>query len=229
MIENLIQNTAQYISTNIWLAFVFVFLGGLTTAANPCVIASIPLIMGVIGASREKVGLSKALGISLSFASGLTIMFTIMGLVAALIGSVFGDLGSSWKYIISLVCVLMGIYLTGFIKVYIPTPNFLKTKKTGAFAGFILGFFFGIVSAPCAAPILIIILTYIASKGSIIYGILLLLTYSFAHCILIIVAGTSVGILQSYILNKGLQSANLWVKRIAGILIMLVGIYILIK
>ena len=229
MVSELINNAAQIVQTNPWLAFVTVFIGGLMTAANPCVIASVPLVMGVIGGTKEKTGFWRALALSATFAFGLAVMFTIMGVVASLVGSMFGDVGGYWKYIIAAVCVFMGLHLLGVFKFNIPAPKFVKPKVGGFVVAFFLGLMLGIVSAPCAAPILVIILTFIASKGNIVYGILLLLTYSIAHCALVLVAGTSVGIAKTLIEHKGLQKANFWMKKSAGVLIIVVGIFIIIQ
>ncbi|MBN2543148.1 sulfite exporter TauE/SafE family protein [bacterium] len=228
MISNLLENTGQLIQSNPWLAFFAVFLGGLMTAANPCVIASIPLVMGFIGGTREKTGIGQAFMLSLTFALGLAVMFTVMGLVAALVGNLFGEVGHYWKYIIALVCLFVGLHLLRIFKFKIPAPKFIKPKTGGFVTAFLMGLMFGLVSAPCAAPILIIILTYIASQGNPVYGGLLLLTYSLAHCILILFAGTSIGIAKSLLEHRGLKSANLWMQRIGGILIIGVGIYLVI-
>lgn len=231
MIEHFVNNAAQFVQTNVWLAFVSVFLGGVISAANPCVIASIPLIMGFIGGEQNDTtrGLKSAFLVSLTFVGGLAVMFTIMGTIAALAGRLFGDVSAYWKYIIAAVCLFMGLHLIGVFKFAIPAPKFIK-PKTGIFlTAFLFGLMFGIVSAPCAAPILVVILTFIASKGNIAYGVSLLLTYSLGHGILIIVAGTSVGIAKSMVQSKGLRKANYWIQKVAGALIIAVGGYILLE
>ncbi|RKZ29104.1 cytochrome c biogenesis protein CcdA [bacterium] len=228
MLTNFLENAGEIIHTNPWLAFLVVFIGGLMTAANPCVIASIPLVMGFIGGTKEQAGVKRALLLSLTFALGLAIMFTIMGVVASLAGRLFGDIGGHWKYIVAAVCLIMGLHLLGVFKFRVPAPSFIKPKIGGIIAAFLLGLMFGLVSAPCAAPILILILTFIASKGSIVYGVSLLLVYSLAHCILILVAGTSVGLAKSLLEHKGLKKTNFWMQKIAGALIVIVGAYIVI-
>jgi len=228
MINDWLNNAGEIMQTNPWLAFVIVFIGGLMTAANPCIIASIPLVMGFIGGTKEKAGIMRAFVLSLTFALGLAVMFTIMGLIAGLVGSIFGDVGGYWKYIIAVVCLFMGLHLLGVFKFTIPAPKFIKPKVGGIVAAFLLGLMFGLVSAPCAAPILVIILTFIVSKGSIVYGVLLLLTYSLAHCALILVAGTSMGLAKSLLENKGLNKTNFWMQKVAGVLIIGIGAYIVI-
>ncbi|RKZ30990.1 cytochrome c biogenesis protein CcdA [bacterium] len=228
MISNWLNNAGEIIQSNPWLAFVMVFIGGLMTAANPCVIASIPLVMGFIGGTKEKAGIRRAFVLSLMFAFGLAVMFTIMGVVASLAGRLFGDVGGYWKYIIAAVCLVMGLHLLGVFKFTIPAPSFIKPKVGGIITAFFLGLMFGLVSAPCAAPILILILTFIASKGNIIYGVSLLLTYSLAHCILILVAGTSVGLAKNLLEHRGLRKTNFWMQKVAGVLIIGVAIFIVI-
>ncbi len=228
MISNLLSNAAQIVDSNPWLAFVTVFVGGLMTAANPCVIASIPLVIGFVSGTKENTGIKRAFLLSLTFAFGLAVMFTIMGVIAALVGALFGDVGGYWKYIIAAVCLFMGLHLLGLFKFTIPTPKFIKPKVGGILAAFILGLLFGIISAPCAAPILVVILTLIASKANIVYGVSLLLTYSLGHCVFILVAGTSVGVAKRLIESKGLRKTNFWLQKIAGILIICIGIYIVI-
>jgi len=226
MISEWLANAGHIMQTNPWLAFVVVFIGGVMTAANPCVIASVPLVMGFVGGTKEKSGIKRAFVLSLTFAFGLAVMFTIMGVVAALVGTLFGDVGSYWKYIIAAVCIVMGLYLIGLLKFTIPAPKFIKPKTGGIIAAFILGLLFGLVAAPCAAPILVIILTFIAANGKILYGVSLLLTYALGHCTLILVAGTSIGAAQAIMQSKGLQRTNFWLQKIGGVLIIAVGIYI---
>jgi len=226
MISEWLANAGHIMQNNPWLAFVVVFIGGVMTAANPCVIASVPLVMGFVGGTKEKSGIKRAFVLSLTFAFGLAVMFTIMGVVAALVGTLFGDVGSYWKYIIAAVCIVMGLYLIGLLKFTIPAPKFIKPKTGGIIAAFILGLLFGLVAAPCAAPILVIILTFIAANGKILYGVSLLLTYALGHCTLILVAGTSIGAAQAIMQSKGLQRTNFWLQKIGGVLIVAVGIYI---
>ena len=42
--DEFVSNAGQYIQTSPWLAVLAVFVGGIVTASNPCVLAMIPLI-----------------------------------------------------------------------------------------------------------------------------------------------------------------------------------------
>src|SRR5512143_377062 len=109
MLDSLVANASQYIHTNAWLALVAVFLGGMITASNPCVLAMIPLMMSFVAGRRERtVGPLKALGYSLTFVLGLSITFTVLGVTAALTGSLYGEVSGAWNWIVAAVCVAMG-------------------------------------------------------------------------------------------------------------------------
>ena len=81
-------------------------------------------------------------------------------------------------------------------------------------------------SAPCAAPILVVLLTYLAGSGSsVVYGGLLLLVYALGHSVLILIAGTSMGAARKLIESKKMTSTLAWLRRGAGLVIVLVGVY----
>ena len=90
---------------------------------------------------------------------------------------------------------------------------------------FLLGLIFGIVSSPCATPILVLILTFVASKGEIAYGTSLLFVYALGHCALIFCAGTATGFAEGFIKSKGISNVTTWGKRLGGSIVALVGIY----
>jgi len=230
MLQGFLDSTQLLIQTNPWLAFVAVFIGGAFTASSPCVLAMIPLVIGFVGGYEGISGWKKSLWFSLVFVFGLAVSFTIMGLIAVSLGRLFGDVGDFWPWVIAAICILMGTHLLGFWE--FSMPQWLLTyrpRHAGAVGAFLLGMLFGLVSAPCAAPILVIVLTYIASKGNIAYGLALLWTYAVGHCILIAIAGTSMGVAKHLVASKSFGRANLILKKIAGILIIGVGIYILVN
>jgi cytochrome c-type biogenesis protein len=226
--ESLLGNISQLIQHNPWLAVVAVFIGGITTASNPCVLAMIPLMMGVVAGYKETTGVKKSLTFSLMFIIGLSITFTVLGLISALMGRMFGDIGGFWKYLVAAVCLVMGIHLLGLFKLNFSTPGFLNVKRGGNLGALLLGLLFGVVSTPCAVPILAVLLTYVASQGNMVYGGILLFAYALGHSLLILVAGTSMGAAKRLIESKKLQKANSILQKAAGIIIIIVGIYFLL-
>lgn len=226
--ESLLGDVSQLIQHNPWLAVIAVFIGGITTASNPCVLTMIPLMMSVVAGYKETTGIKKSLTFSLLFIVGLSTTFTALGLISGLMGRMFGDVGRFWKYIVAAVCLFMGIHLLGLLKVNFRTPKFFNLKKGGKIGALLLGLLFGVVSTPCAVPILAVLLAYVASKGNIFYGGLLLFIYALGHSFLILIAGTSMGAAKRLIESKGVRKANLILQKAAGVIIILVGIYFLL-
>ena len=225
--EEFLGNVGQYVNSNPWLALAAVFLGGILTASNPCVLAMIPLMMSfVAGRKEEKVGVFRALAYSGVFVFGLAITFTVLGVVAALAGTLYGDVSSVWNWVVAAVCLVMGLHLIGVLDFTIPTLIKDQPKVTGIIGALVMGLLFGFVSAPCAGPILIVLLTYLAGSGaSVPYGALLLLVYALGHSMLILVAGTSMGAARKIIESKNITRVTNIMRQVAGVLIVLVGAY----
>jgi cytochrome c-type biogenesis protein len=227
-LESFLAHTDRYLHTNPWLALVAVFLGGLITASNPCVLAMIPLMMSfVAGRKGERGTLARASLYSFVFILGLALTFTALGIVAALAGKLYGDVSGVWNWVVALVCVLMGLHLAGVVTVPIPSlAGRIQPKTQGIVGALLLGLLFGLVSAPCAGPILIVLLTYLAGSGaSVAWGASLLLIYALGHSILILIAGTSMGAARALLENKSTTRTLDILRRSAGAAIVLVGVY----
>jgi cytochrome c biogenesis protein CcdA len=228
MLDGILDNAGQYIHTNPWLALVAVFAGGVLTASNPCVLAMIPLMMSFVAGRREDgAGVLRAFLFSLVFILGLAVTFTALGMVAALAGKMYGDVSGVWNWIVAAVCVVMGLHLMGLVNIPIPSlGGRLQPKARGLLGSFSLGLLFGVVSAPCAAPILVVLLTYLAGSGSsVAWGGTLLLVYALGHSVLILIAGTSMGAAKKLIENKKATRVLELLRKGAGAVIVLVGFY----
>jgi cytochrome c biogenesis protein CcdA len=227
MLEQFIGRVGEYVQHSPHLAVLAVFAGGLLTASNPCVLATIPLMMSFVAGQRDlNVGPLRAFVYSLIFVFGLAITFTVLGVAAALAGTLYGDVSSLWNWVVAGVCLVMGLHLMGVLPFSIPMPMGLRPKTRGALGIFVMGLLFGVVSVPCAAPILVVLLTYLAGSGSsVTYGAFLLLVYALGHSVLIVLAGTSVGIARKLIESKRVTRATDIMRRAAGAVVVLVGLY----
>ena len=105
--------------------------------------------------------------------------------------------------VLSWACISWGYSTSSF-----PCRTRFKTPKKGVLGAFLLGLLFGVVSTPCATPILSVLLVYIASKGSYAYGAVLLFSYALGHCILIIIAAASMGMAKTLLESRNLQRAG---------------------
>src|SRR5512135_1601963 len=225
--DSLFGDISALLQHNPWLAVAAVFVGGVTTALNPCVLAMVPLLMGVVAGNKETTTLKRSLVFSLFFVLGLAVTFTALGLISALMGRMFGNVGSFWKYLVAAVCFVMGLHLLGLVKLNFPVPAGLKVKKRGYIGAFLLGLLFGAVSTPCAVPILAVLLAFVAEKGNVLYGGFLLFIYALGHSALVLAAGTSVGAAKSLLESKGLRTAHAVLQKVAGALIIGIGAYFL--
>lgn len=223
--ETILGDINLIIQHNPWLAPLAVFLGGSLTASNPCVLAMIPLMMAFVGAYRETSDARRAFIFSFLFVIGLTITFTLLGFIAALMGRLVGDVGRFWPFVVAAVCLIMGLQLLGVLNFEIPLPQGWKLRQAGPWGAFLLGLFFGVVSTPCATPIFAVLLVYIASQGNPAYGGLLLFMYALGHCVLILIAGTSMGLAKRIIESRGLNRGLAYLRKGSGVLIIIIGFY----
>jgi cytochrome c biogenesis protein CcdA len=227
VLATLTETLVQTIENNAWLAPLAAFAGGLLTAANPCVIAMVPLMVGYVAGQqphgKPRVGHSFLL--SLTFSIGLTLMFAILFLVTWAASSILQ--ATWWVYIAAAICLLMGLHMLGVLNFSIPAPTGMQTKRKGFIGALLLGLLFGLVSMPCAGPVLLALLAVVPLKG-IGFGSVLLVSYSLGHCGLILVGGTSMGLVQKMADSKGWTRGTEVLRRVAGLLIIGVGVWVLV-
>ncbi len=219
------ESIAAFVQNNPSLAIIAVFAGGLLSAASPCVLAVIPLVIGYVGGYSQG-NRRKAVSYTLIFALGLSIAFTLLGAAAGLIGSFLGLTGKYFYWAIAVIAILMGLSLLGLYEIRFPLKSRLQVKTGGLLGAFLMGLIFGIASSPCATPVLVVILAYVATKGQVLYGVLLLFVYSIAHCALIVLAGVVTGFVESFAKSKGAAGFSSYAKKLSGVLIILVGAYV---
>ncbi len=226
--EGLLSNIGDIIQNQGWLAFPACFLGGIISSASPCVLAMIPLVIGFVGGYAEG-SQKKAVQYSLIFTLGLTITFTVLGIIAGAMGRLFGDVGSFWNYVLPPVAILLGLQLLGafkFIKFNIGISQRFLPKRKALLGALLMGLFFGIVASPCATPVLAVILTFAAIQKQIAYSGSLLLAYALGHWVLILGAGISAGFAQRVLESKGISNFSSYSKKVAGVILIGVGIYL---
>jgi cytochrome c biogenesis protein CcdA len=78
------------------------------------------MVIGYVGGHSEG-DRKKAIQYSLLFALGLSITFTVLGALAALLGRMMGDVGRFWYWIVAGIAVLMGLSLMGVSKCAFPS------------------------------------------------------------------------------------------------------------
>ncbi|MGA1865387.1 MAG: cytochrome c biogenesis protein CcdA [bacterium] len=227
--QNLAQILAGYLEGTILLAYPVVFFGGLLTSFTPCVYPMIPIIVGYVGGqsvTTKKTGFF----LSIVYVSGISVTYSLLGAISALTGRIFGEIQSSpWTYVVvGNIILLFGLAM---LEVFtIPLPSFGRfgegPNRGGILGAFGLGLASGFIAAPCTVPILGVLLTYVATRQSIIIGISLLFTYALGMGTLLILCGTFAGLLAH------LPKSGHWmvlIQRIFGWFMIGLGEFFLIK
>ncbi|TFG46794.1 MAG: cytochrome c biogenesis protein CcdA, partial [Candidatus Brocadiia bacterium] len=78
---NFIDNIEQIVAAYPVIAFGAVFLAGIVSSASPCVLATIPLVVGYVGGYADG-DRKKAFFYSIAFILGLSLTFTAFGAAA---------------------------------------------------------------------------------------------------------------------------------------------------
>jgi len=209
--------------SNPLIAYFSVFIAGLISSFSPCVLITIPLVISYVGGYAEG-DVKRSFSFSLAFVIGLSITFTILGAAASLMGTLLGDVGGFWKYILAAVAIVMGLQMMGILNFQIPTPRMVKTEQKGLIGAFLLGMLFGVASSPCATPVLALILTFVASKHNLLYGTSLLFVYALAHTVLIFAVGVSAGLAEVFLKSRKVADFSVYAHKASGALFVLIGI-----
>lgn len=204
--------------------YLLAFWGGVLLSFTPCVYPLIPITIGYVGINAAT---SKFRGfiLSLIYVTGIAVTYSLLGLIAALSGQVFGRISSQpITYVIAgTIIFLFGLSMLDVFQ--ISSPNIIKLpkhKKQNYFSTFVLGLFSGLIIAPCLTGALAAILTYLAAKRNILYGMTLLFSFAFGMGFILILSGTFSGILL------GLPKAGRWlayIKKFSALLILAIGAY----
>lgn len=202
------------------------FLGGLLTSANPCVLAAAPLVVGFTGGTRQ--GRHHPVLLSAVFVLGLAMAFTLLGLLAAVTGSLLGDVGWGWKALLGLLLLGMGLHLLGVVPLpTVPQGQVARFRGAGLLGAFVLGGLTGTLSAPCATPALAAVLTVVALQGKVLWGGVLLFAYALGHVLLLFLAGASSGWVTRYSESRLSGLAGRWLPRGMGLLLVGCALWVL--
>lgn len=214
-------------NSGLFLSLIFIFLAGLALNLTPCVYPLIPITIGYFGGQAEG-KTSRLVMLGLLYMLGMALTYSVVGVVTALSGAVFGSLLQNPIVIIVIALLFVTLALSQFGVYEFKLPDSLVAKaggaKGGAFGAFFMGLTMGIVAAPCIGPFVIGLVTYVAAKADPLYGFLmffvLALGLGFPYLLLAIFSGKI----------KSLPRAGLWmegVKHIFGFLLIGMAFYFL--
>jgi len=222
-----LQNLSEIIASNLWLGFLIAFVAGVITFFTPCSLSSVPLIIAYVGGAGTT--RRKALLYSLFLAIGQTIVFVVLGVLAALIGTAMSinGFGQVWYTILAFLMLFMAfeiIGLTNFLaKLQKPMP---QVSKKGILGALIIGMVGALFSTPCATPVLTAMLAYVSATGAgVLVGGLLLLFYSLGYSLCIIIAGLSIQTIRDISTSEKFRVISIILKVLMAILMFVLAIY----
>ena len=208
------------------------FAAGLATSLTPCVYPMIPITAGILGgAGASGISRRRTALLTTAYVGGLALVYSLLGLLAGLTGSLFGAIASSpWAYFVTgNLLLVLALALLDVFTVNTPQRVAAWAGRLGASspgAAFGMGAASGLVAAPCGAPAFAAVLTYVASTGSAVLGFLYLFVFSLGLTALLVAVGLSSGFLAA------LPRAGRWtqvVKRAGGVLLLLMAEYYFVR
>ncbi len=206
-----------------------IFVFGLMAGICPC---NSVLCLGLIGyltSGTTRLSLPNILKLTLSFCIGTILVLLPLGMIAGFIGRYLLFLNSTIAWAIGgVLMILMGLQL---IQVYKPPIksifNFFKVPMSYTVTGaFLLGLSFGAITVGRGAPMLLIVLTYIALYQTAFQGFFTMLIYAIGLSIPLIVISSLGGALGKTIKDKARVSGETFDK-IIGVIIVVIGMYFL--
>jgi len=229
--EQLFTTLSRAVEGTPAIALTAAFVWGiLSILLSPCHLASIPLIVGFIN-GQGRISTKRAFIISMLFAVGILTTIAGIGALTAAAGRMLGDVGKSVNYFVAVIFFVVGLNLLDVIPMPWSGPGQVGIKRKGMLAAFIIGLVFGIAVGPCTfaymAPMLAV--TFRVASTNLIYAVSLLITYGIGHCSVIVLAGTSTGLVQRYMNWNEKSKGALILKKVCGILVLLGGIYLIYR
>lgn len=225
------------LSGNPLRALPLIFAGGVLTSLTPCIYPMIPITAAIVGGTSVAEGASppsrwRPAVLTMSYVLGLALVYSALGLFAGMTGTLFGSVSSNpWLYFaMANVLLLAALAMLDVLPVRVPTRLLERASSAGtagrASGAFTMGAMSGLVAAPCSAPVMAAVLTWVSSTKSAALGFLYLFVFSLGMCTLLVVVGLSSGTIAR-MPRAGMWMV--WVKRVFALVMVAVAEYYLVK
>lgn len=209
-------------------SFALAFVAGLLSFLSPCVLPLIPSYVGFLtGLTLEQLEVRRGTALlhALWFVAGFSVIFIALGATASALGVLLlrsqvwiGRIGGG-------VVMLFGLYLLGVLRPALLMRERkvqLARKPLGYLGSAFVGITFGAAWTPCIGPILGAILTLAAAQASVGRGAALLTAYSAGLALPFV--GTALALDRFLAWFQRFRPYLVWVERIAGGLLILLGL-----
>ena len=208
--------------------YLMTFLEGFASFISPCILPLIPMYISYFSGSTKD-NTKKTLFNALMFCLGFTLIFILMAFFVSSLGMIINKYISIIKIVFGIICIVWGLlYMDIFKLKFFGKSLNIKYDVTNLnlIRSFIFGILFSISHAPCTGVFLGAALMLIAKEQNILQGFLLMLTYSFGIAIPFIISALLIQKMKT--LFNFIKKHFKVIKIIAGILLILTGIYLIV-
>ncbi len=210
----------QQDTSNPLILFSFAFIGGLIASISPCILAMLPINLSYIGTLKIKSRREALIKVSL-FVFGVIIVLSLLGLVSSFAGAVMIEYRGHINLTVGAIVIIMGLSLLGIIKLPLPQIN-VDASGIGPLG---VGLTYGLVSSPCASPVLFAVLATAAATGSQILATITMFSYALGYTIIIFLSSLMAGFAKQ---TRLLLNHSEWIVRIGSVALILTGGYYLV-
>jgi len=211
-----------------WGSIGVIFAAGLFTSLTPCMLSMLPITIGYIGGYETKGRLQAALA-STWFSLGLATTLAGLGILAAWLGRVYGQVGIGLPIAVSIIAILMGLNLLEALPLQLPSfgnLDWISKDLPDGVRSYLIGLTFGVVASPCSTPVLATLLAWIATTQDLILGGVLLLSYTVGYVAPLILAGTFTASIKKLL---ELRRWSGWINPVSGALLVGFGVFSLLS
>ncbi|WP_241791367.1 protein-disulfide reductase DsbD [Acidithiobacillus thiooxidans] len=215
------------------LTLLLFFLAGLGLAFTPCIFPMIPILSSLVvgqGDTQLTVKQSRrhAFWISLAYVLGMSLAYTVAGVLAAITGSYLqAFFQNPWVLSgFSALFVVLALSMFGFYELQMPNAIQSRLSRYGKgghfFSAFVMGVLSALIVGPCVAAPLAGALLFIAHTGNVVLGGLALFLLGLGMGVPLLIIGTSAG--------HFLPKSGAWmngVKAVFGVVLLGVAIWFL--
>jgi thiol:disulfide interchange protein DsbD len=197
---------------------------GLGLSFTPCVLPMVPILSSIIVGEGDRSNRSRGLLLSVTYALGMAIVYTALGVAAGLAGEgLSAALQNPWVLgTFALLMAILSLSMFGFYDLQVPAALQSKLsgvsnrQSSGKLAGvFVMGAISALIVGPCVAAPLAAALVYISQTRDVVIGGAALFAMAVGMSVPLILVGVSAGAL--------LPKAGKWmdsVKRFFGVLML---------
>lgn len=214
--------------------FFAAFLAGILSFLSPCILPLLPgYISFISGESIETLRTGDKLSTrfksflgAVFFGIGFTLVFIALGATATVVGKTLAQYQTVLARVGGVIVFILGLHMIGVFKLNFLLKQVKFNRKKGSapfyIEAFILGTVFVLGWTPCVGPILAGVLAIASQESSVNQGILLLLTYSLGLWIPFMIAALAINETMAAIKKAG--KYFIWIERVSGVLLMLIGL-----